>query len=122
MSSYGFIVLLVLLLYAVPSLIAHKRRHTHRIAIYLANFLGLFTAFFGMVMGKGLSLGLLVWVALLIWAFVDSAQTKQSEPTGAATGRASVTDELAKLYSLKEQGAISDEEYEAKKAQMLASV
>lgn len=122
MSSFGFMTLIMLALYAMPSLIAIKRKHSYRIAICVANVLGLFIGIFGMVIG-GFLPGLLIWMGLLVWSFMDPARTRQSEQGPAPVSRSlSVSDELAKLHELKVQGAISEAEYEAKKTQMLASI
>jgi flagellar basal body-associated protein FliL len=78
--------------------VAFKRNHPNKLAILLLNiFLGL---------------TLIGWVAAFIWSFMDTANKSVSSNTG---------DELQKLAALKEQGHLTDEEFNRKKQQLLNS-
>ena len=90
------IILLVLLpLFFLPTIIAVKKDHPHRIPIILVNILG------GLFFGVG-------WLIALIWCFIEPSETQSSAAT-----------ELAKLYVLKEKGGISQEEYDSRKKTLL---
>lgn len=100
------IILIVLLfalfiaIYFLPSIIAKARKHSYKLAIFFLNlFLGL--------TGFG-------WVAAFVWAFVD-------KPVVRIEGKPTVAQELKELAQLKEQGIISEEEFETKKNQLLNS-
>jgi hypothetical protein len=85
--------LLGCLLYALPSFIAYKRRHSQKEAILILNLLAGWT-FFG-------------WVAAFVWAFLD----EKPEPT--------LESRLASLEKLKVAGKITDEEYTRLRAREL---
>ena len=93
-----FIIILVIILYFLPTIVAFIRKHSNRLAIF---FLNLFTGCTG-----------LGWVAAFVWAFIDKPIVKiQGTPT--------VAQELKELAELKEQGIITEEEFQIKKNKLL---
>lgn len=103
-SIWQLLVILIVLipLLLLPTIIAAMRDHPHKVPIILVNILG------GLVFGLG-------WVVALVWCFI---QPRPAESISSTDG--SVAYELEKLYGLKEEGAISEQEYESKKRQLLA--
>ena len=95
----GVFVLVALLIYFLPSLVAYNKRNAS--AIFLLNL------FLGWT--------LLGWVAALVWAATN-------EPKAAAAPQPShsAADEISKLADLKTKGLISEAEFEAKKKKLLA--
>lgn len=87
--------------YFLPYLIANKKAHRQTRAIYVLNIFAGWTV--------------LAWLIALIWAFVESGEKtviQQAPP-------ASTADELMKYKSLLDAGAITQEEFETKKKQLL---
>lgn len=101
--SIAFILLIIVLciiVYFLPTMVAFIRKHSNRLAIF---FLNLFTGCTG-----------LGWLAAFIWAFIDKPLVKiQGTPT--------VAQELKELAELKEQGIITEEEFQIKKNKLLDS-
>lgn len=95
--------IIFLLIYFFPALIANYNNHPQLIAIFILNFL--------------LGWTLLGWVAALVWACIKSEekQVKLQEPII----NNSIADEIKKLADLKEQGFLTEEEFNAKKKQIL---
>ena len=89
-----------LTIYFLPSIIANIRKHSHKLAIF---FLNLFTG----ATGVG-------WVAAFVWAFLD-------KPVVQVEGKPTIAQELKELAQLKEQGIITEEEFEMKKNKLLNS-
>ncbi len=101
-SLLNFMMLfLILPLALLPSIVAIARDHPHKIPIVLVNILG------GMVFGVG-------WLVALIWCFIgpDQKLLYSGDPS---------IGELERLYILLEKGAITQEEYDKKKQEILAS-
>ena len=91
---------LLLIIYFLPSIIANIRKHSNKLAIF---FLNLFTGATG-----------IGWVTSFIWAFIDKSIIQvESKPT--------VAQELKELSQIKEQGMITQEEFETKKKKLLDS-
>jgi len=91
--------LLMLLVYLIPSIVAHKRNHKNKLPIILVNvFLG--WSMFG-------------WVGALVWALMNAVDVND------VTKTSSVADEIEKLHDLFEKGALSKEEFEQKKETLL---
>ena len=94
----SIIFLTCMAMYFLPSIIAFIRNHPHRIAILILNLITGAT-----VVG---------WIASFIWAFIDKHAIKlENKPTTAQ--------EIKELAQLKDQGIITEEEFEAKKKNLL---
>ena len=102
-SSAGSALIIVLVLafsiYFLPSIIALAKRN-HRTKVILFNF------FLGWTF--------VLWIISLVWA----CKRDEEEPITLASG-ASVADELKKYKDLLDSGAITQEEFEEKKEQLL---
>ncbi|HEX8327737.1 MAG TPA: NINE protein [Hymenobacter sp.] len=100
-------------------------------AIFIAFFLGSFGGqyFYLGKTGRGVACLLLCWTFIpsligfyhtIIWLMMsDEAFNAEYNEGWAPTRSANVSDELAKLFILKEKGAITEQEYNARKAQLL---
>lgn len=84
-------------IYYLPYLIAHNRNHPNETAIFVLNLFAGWT-----VLG---------WFGALVWTFINP-QIKSVEVESAA-------DELKKYKELLDSGAITEEEYSAKKQTLL---
>jgi CBS domain containing-hemolysin-like protein len=96
--------LVLLSVFLLPSIIALTRNHPHKIPIVLTNI------FVSVFWGAG-------WFIALIWCFIlpnDNSSQRNNEAFSSA-------DEIRKLHELKEQGVISQEEFESKKAALLGN-
>ena len=100
------IIFLLVITYFIPSIIAYKRNHCHKLAIFFLNFLTGAT-------GIG-------WVAAFIWAFVDTPVVL-NESLVQFDGKPTIARELKELAQLKEKGIISEEEFETRKKKLLES-
>ena len=89
------VVVLILMIYFLPSVIARVRKHSCKWAIF---FLNLFMGFTGFG-----------WVAAFVWAFTNNSTARK--PT--------IAEELKELAVLEEQGIITKEEFEMKKSKLL---
>ena len=89
-----------LTIYFLPSIIANIRKHSHKLAIF---FLNLFAGATG-----------IGWVVAFVWAFLD-------KPVVQVEGKPTIAQELKELAQLKEQGIITEEEFEMKKNKLLNS-
>lgn len=98
-----FILAIFLAFYFLPTIIASQRNHNSTGAIFLLNFL-LGWTFMG-------------WIAALIWSFTNPSAVVVGERNSG-----SAADEIAKLASLREQGVLTDKEFNAKKRQILDKV
>ena len=100
----GLVILLGILLvlfYFIPAFVANEKNHPQASAITILNL------FLGWT--------LLGWVIALVWACSKQEPQKvviQNEKT-------SLTDELVKLAELKDKGILTEEEFNAKKKQIL---
>ncbi|MFK3815080.1 superinfection immunity protein [Pseudomonas sp. NPDC089407] len=108
-AGLGFILLLLaVLIYFIPTMVAGKRGHPSGTAIFLLNLLAGWT-FIG-------------WLVALVWA--ASAFSQDAAPTAAASPSPAEGDrfqQLAKLADLKERGHLTTEEFEAEKAKILSN-
>ncbi|WP_057180662.1 superinfection immunity protein [Colwellia sp. MT2012] len=96
----GTIFLFILVpLFFVPTIIAVRKQHPHKIPIILINLIG------GVFYGIG-------WIIALVWCFI----TPNSESGSSSTN---IADEIEKLHALKENGILTTEEYEDKKAKLI---
>ena len=94
-----FLLFLLWPLYFLPTIIALKKNHPHKILIVLVNIFG------GLIFGLGLLIA-------LIWCFTDPSETQ-------STSSSSDTAELRKLYKLKAKESISQEEFDSRKKKIL---
>lgn len=99
-TMYLFLFLIMTAVYFVPAGLAFYKDHPHKLLILMANIIAGWTMF--------------VWVGCLIWCFIDAEQLPQSR-SAANSG----IDQLGKLHELKENGVISQAEFDAKKAKLL---
>ncbi|GFD67979.1 superinfection immunity protein [Alteromonas sp. KUL106] len=98
-----WLILLVLLpILFLPSIIAISKNHPHKIPIVLTNF----------VVSVFLGLG---WFIALVWCFI----VPSSNSSRCSHNSFSSADEIRKLHELKEQGVITQEKFESKKATLL---
>ena len=98
-GGYLFGLILSVIIYCVPSMIALNRRHQKYTAIFLLNI------FFGWTM--------VVWVVCLIWAVFGAAWIV---PNKASCSR---YEDLERLSRLKSSGDLTETEYQAEKARVL---
>ncbi|MGE8045141.1 superinfection immunity protein [Pseudomonas monteilii] len=111
-SSMGFfLLLLIVLAYFVPTIVAAKRGHPNGTPIFLLNlFLG-WTA--------------IGWLVALIWSF-SAVDEIAATPVAQLPAVDSKIDEdrysrLAKLADLKERGHLTEAEFEAEKSKILSA-
>lgn len=90
-------------LYFLPAIIAYKRGHANKGIILLINFL-LGWTFIG-------------WAGMLVWAFIDTDGSTISKATRNVGGNK--YEDLARLQKLKEDGTITETEFELEKAKLL---
>lgn len=89
-----------LTIYFVPSIVAHKKDHKQKLPIILVN------VFFGAT--------LIGWVGALVWCFISPVDVENVKSGG-------VADEIEKLSELKDKGVLTEDEFKAKKEQLLSS-
>ncbi|PBJ02113.1 superinfection immunity protein [Pseudomonas sp. ACN5] len=100
----GFVLLVVAFVaYFLPTFIASKRNHPN------GNSIGLLNIFLGWTF--------IGWLAALIWS-ASAIQKTASIPT-VSKRTDDKYDQLERLATLKEKGAISDHEFESEKAKLL---
>ena len=92
-----------ILLYFIPTIIAFQRKHENKIIILLINLL-LGWSFWG-------------WIVALVWAFIDTDGTITKRLFKNNTN--DKYDELERLHKLKEDGIISEEEFQNEKSKIL---
>ena len=90
-------------LYFLPTIIAYKRKHANKGIIFLIDFL--------------LGWTFLGWAACLGWAFLDTDGSKTNNIFRNVGGNK--YEDLEKLHKLKENGTITDAEFETEKAKLL---
>ena len=96
---WQIIVLLVLIpLFFLPTIIAIKRNHPYKVPIILINIIG------GLMWGIG-------WLIALVWSFIM--------PNHSTNPSLNVASEIDKLHALLEKGALTQEEFDAKKSALL---
>lgn len=89
--------ILVIALYFLPTIIAIKKKHIHKTPIILINI-------FGGFIGLG-------WVIALVWCFITQA------PAAPVSSKA---EELERLDKLRNNGVITDQEFETQKQAVLS--
>ena len=97
------LLILGLLFYFIPALVAQNNNHSQTGAIFALNL------FLGWT--------LLGWVIALVWACIKSEEKEVK--TVITEVNNSIADEIKKLAELKEQGILSEEEFNTKKTQIL---
>ena len=95
---HWIIVLIFLPLAFLPTIIAIHKNHPYKIAIILVNIFG------GLLYGLG-------WLIALVWCFIL--------PKNGGNISVGVADELSRLHQLKENGILTQEEFDAKKKTIL---
>lgn len=92
-----------IVLYFLPAIIAYKRGHANK----------------GMILVLDVLLGwtFLGWAGCLIWAFIDTDGSKTSNAFRNVGGNK--YEDLARLQKLKDDGAITETEFEAEKQKLL---
>lgn len=105
MEILMFFIILILccIAYFIPSMVASNNKHPQIGAIFALNL------FLGWT--------LLGWVVALVWACMKS-EPKQPETVINEINN-SAADEIKKLAELKEQGILTDEEFNARKKKIL---
>jgi len=93
-----FMLVLILPLALLPTIIALRKNHPHKIPIILVNVIG------GLFWGIG-------WLVALVWCFIT--------PGEATTQKMDVADEIEKLHDLREKGILTQEEFDTKKQDLL---
>lgn len=99
-------------LYLLPTFEAWKREHKSLSAIALLNI------FLGWT--------LIGWVAAMVWACKSQVQAVEivpatpSTPAPAISAAPSLSDEMRKLAKLRDDGILSEDEFQAQKAKLLA--
>lgn len=100
-----FIIFILLILgvivYFIPALVANNHQHPQTGAITILNL------FLGWT--------LLGWVIALVWA----CSKQEPQKVVIQNEKASLTDELVKLAELKDKGILTEDEFNAKKKQIL---
>ncbi|MCU8208174.1 superinfection immunity protein [Vibrio vulnificus] len=103
MSSDGLSLIIALLLILtiglLPTILAFKKSHPHRVAILIVNVVG------GLAWGAG-------WVVAFIWCFISPRSEE-------VVDHYEVAEEIEKLHDLKEKGIISEKEFTQKKEELL---
>ena len=97
------LIVLGIIFYFIPALVAQNNNHAQTGAIFALNL------FLGWT--------LLGWVIALVWACMKS-EPKHPETVINEINN-SAADEIKKLAELKEQGILTDEEFNARKKQIL---
>lgn len=100
-SIYLIAFVFVLMIFLIPTVLAVRKNHPHKVPIILVNLIG------GLLYGVG-------WLIALVWVLISP-----SSSSAEASNLPSVADELGKLHQLKESGAISPAEFELQKSKLL---
>lgn len=102
----GIIVVIIgVALYFLPTIIAFNRKHTNKGIILLLDLL--------------LGWTFLGWVGCLIWAFLDTNQKITVSPTNNVINNTNKYEDLEKLMKLKQDGVLTEVEFEIEKAKLL---
>lgn len=98
-SIWSILLIMILIPFGLlPTIIAIIRNHPYKLPIILINIFG------GLIFGLG-------WAIALIWSFI----LPQVNPSLSGSN----SSEIAELFELKEKGALTDEEFEIKKKELL---
>ncbi|PIP01355.1 hypothetical protein CJ014_00905 [Pleomorphomonas carboxyditropha] len=104
------LVILSLLLYFVPSIVASKRDHPNKGAIYILNILAGWT-FIG-------------WVGALVWAMMNSGSQQSAQPvihysSANSESGGSIAEKIKEFKELLDSGTITQSEFDALKAKAI---
>ena len=99
------VVILGIALYFLPAIIAYNRKHTNRGIILLLDFL--------------LGWTFLGWAGCLVWAFLDTNQKITVSSTNNVISNTNKYEDLEKLMKLKQDGVLTEVEFEIEKAKLL---
>ena len=103
LTSFGyFAFILLILLYFLPSIVAYNNRKENLTSIVILNVL-LGWSFIG-------------WVVAIVWAVSKNKTTSIISPSITKTSDA---DEIKKLVDLRDQGVLTEEEFQQKKKDFL---
>ena len=97
---YLLLVIVGLILFLIPTIIAIKTDHPHKLFIVLINILGSF------FIGLG-------WIVALIWCLITPKESRPYQGNSAI--------ELQRLSELKDKGILTDKEFEDEKKRILGS-
>lgn len=95
---YISIVIFSIIIYFVPSIMAYDKQHSQKQTILLINFL--------------LGWTVIGWIASLIWANIETNKTVNNDS-------GNKYEDLERLQKLKENGTITEAEFEAEKKKIL---
>lgn len=95
------LIILGLSVYFLPTIIAFRRQHENKVAIFLLNWLA-FT--------------LVLWVIALVWSVKNPEKNTVVVNNGNSN---STLDELKKLSELRDSGVLTEAEFEDQKAKLL---
>lgn len=98
------IILIAVAIYFAPTLIAFKRSHPNKVWVLLLNVLLGWTCF--------------GWATALVWSFIDKDLTELIQ-SGITSGRSTRYADIEKLSELKNNGAITEEEFLSEKNKLL---
>lgn len=98
--SIFLIIILVVLFYFLPAIVASNRKNPQTMSIFVLNL------FLGWT--------LLGWVIALIWACANVSETTE-------TKKVDVIYEIDKLYDLKVRGIITEEDFQKQKEKLLGT-
>ena len=118
------IIIGIFIVICVPSIVTYKRVTANKKIILsftiLIQFLYIFGIFEGMYIPYYLIL-LALWLVLLIWSLFSKSKASDIHVNTMRLSNNQVASELERLFSLKEKGAITAQEYEAMKQKVLNS-
>jgi hypothetical protein len=98
-SIWSILLIMILIPFAfLPTIIAIIRNHPYKLPIIIINIFG------ALIFGLG-------WVIALIWSLILPQVNLSLSRENAS--------EIAALFELKEKGALTDEEFEIKKKELL---
>lgn len=101
----GIVVLIIgIALYFLPAIIAYNRKHSNAGIILLLDFL--------------LGWTFLGWAGCLVWAFLDNDKTITTIST-TNTNASNKYEDLEKLMKLKQDGVLTETEFEIEKHKIL---
>ena len=109
MESFGafLLIIFIIMLYFIPAIIASNRKHPAANAITFVNLIA--------------GWSLLGWVVCLIWAYsnANNVATTVTKKTVVNKQALSVADEIRKLDKLREEGLLTQDEFNLKKKKLL---
>ena len=106
-NAVAIIFLLTIAIYFVPAIVAHYREHHNFGGILLLNIFAGWT--------------LIGWVCALVWAGSNPPEVKTSSNSSqpVAEDKSDIADQIKRLHNLKEEGILTQEEFNIKKKALL---